>query len=50
MMASQMKIIQNTRLLIKMLECQIFAPGNSSEINKIPELFFKKKNLMIIKN
>ena len=45
-----MKIIQNTRLLIKMSECQIFAPGNSSEINKIPELFFKKKNLVIIKN
>ena len=48
--ASQMKIIQNTRLLIKMSECQIFAPGDSSEINKIPELFFKKKNLVIIKN
>ena len=45
-----MKIIQNTRLLIKMSECQIFTPGNSSEINKIPELFFKKKNLVIIKN
>ena len=48
--ASQMKIIQNTRLLIKMSECQIFAPGDSLEINKIPELFFKKKNLVIIKN
>ena len=48
--ASQMKIIQNIRLLIKMSECQIFVPGDSLEINKIPELFFKKKNLVIIKN
>ena len=45
-----MKIIQNTRLLIKMSEVQLFAPGNSLEINKIPELFFNKKNLVIIKN
>ena len=48
--ASQMKIIQNTRLLIKMSECQLFSAGGSSEINKIPELFLKKKNLVIIKN
>ena len=48
--ASQMKIIQNTRLLIKMSECQIFSAGNSLEINKIPDIFFKKKNLVIIKN
>ena len=33
--ASQMKIIQNTRLLIKMLECVIFSAGDSLEINKI---------------
>ena len=45
-----MKTIQNTRLLVKMSECQIFAPGDSLEINEIPELFFKKKNLVIIKN
>ena len=43
--ASQMKIIQSTRLLIKMSECQIFAPGDSSEINKIPVLFLKKRIL-----
>ena len=43
-----MKVIQNTILLIKMSEVQIFTPGNSSEINKIPELFFNKKNLVII--
>ena len=48
--ASQMKTIQNTRLLIKMSECEFFSAGDSSEINKIPELFFKKKNLVIIKN
>ena len=48
--ASQMKIIQNTRLLIKLSECQIFSSGSSLEINKIPELFFNKKNLVIIKN
>ena len=48
--ASQMKIIQNTGLLIKMSEAQIFAVGNSLEIDKIPELFFNKKNLIIIKN
>ena len=47
--ASQMKIIQNTRLLIKMSECNIFSAGNSLEINKIPDIFFKKKNLVIIK-
>ena len=48
--ASQIKIIQNTRLLVKMSECQLFSAGDSLEINKIPELFFKKKNLVIIKN
>ena len=48
--ASQMKIIQNTRLLIKMSECNLFSGGNLSEFNKIPEIFFNKKNLVIIKN
>ena len=48
--ASQIKTIQNTRLLIKMSECDIFSAGNSLEINKIPDIFFKKKNLVIIKN
>ena len=45
-----MNTIQNTRLLIKMSECNIFSAGNSLEINKIPDLFFNKKNLVIIKN
>ena len=48
--ASQMKIIQNTRLLIKMSECQIFSAGGLLEINKIPDIFFQKRNLVIIKN
>ena len=48
--ASQLKIIQNTRLVIKMSESQLFASGNALEISKIPDMFFKKKNLIIIKN
>ena len=48
--ASQMKIIQNTRLLIKMSECDIFSAGNSEEIDNIPDIFFKKRNLVIFKN
>ena len=48
--ATQMKIIQNTRLLIKMSECDIFSAGDSLEINKIPDIFFQKRNLVIIKN
>ena len=48
--ASQMKIIQNTRLVIKMSECNLFSGGNLSEFNKTPEIFFNKKNLVIIKN
>ena len=45
-----MKIIQNTRLLIKLSECQLFSSGAASEIDKIPEIFFNKKNLVVIKN
>ena len=41
--ASQMKTIQNTRLLIKLSECDIFSAGDSLEINKIPDIFFKKE-------
>ena len=44
------KIIQNTRLVVKISECQLFSGGNFKEINKIPELFFKKRNLIIMKN
>ena len=48
--ASQIKAIQNTRLLIKLSECQIFSAGNLLEINKIPDTFFQKRNLVIMKN
>ena len=44
------KIIQNTRFVAKISECRLFFAGNSLEINKIPELFFKKRNLIIMKN
>ena len=33
-----------------MSECDIFSAGNSLEINKIPDIFFQKRNLVIIKN
>ena len=45
---SGIMIIQNTRLIVKISECDIFSAGN--EIDKIPELFFKKRNLLIMKN
>ena len=44
------KIIQNTRLVVKISECQLFSGGDSKEIDKTPELFFKKRNLIIMKN
>ena len=44
------KIIQNTRLVVKLSECELFSAGDSKEIHKIPELFFKKRNLIIMKN
>ena len=43
------KIIQNTRFVVKISECQLFSGGNFKEIDKIPELFFKKRNLIIMK-
>ena len=44
------KIIQNTRFLVKISECSLFSAGDSKEIDRIPELFFKKRNLVIMKN
>ena len=44
------KIIQNTTFIVKLSECQLFSAGNSLEINKIPDMFFKKRNLVIMKN
>ena len=48
--ARSIKFIQNTRFVIKMSECQLFSVGDSKEIDKTPELFFKKRNLIIMKN
>ena len=45
---SSIMTIQNSRLIVKISECDIFSAGN--EIDKIPELFFKKRNLLIVKN
>ena len=45
---SSIMTIQNSRLIVKISECDIFSGGN--EIDKIPEMFFKKRNLLIIKN
>ena len=40
--------IQNSRLIAEISECDIFSGGNM--IDKIPELFFKKRNLLIMFN
>ena len=48
--AGSITIIQNTRLVVKISECQLFSAGNSKEIDKIPDIFFKKRNLIIVKN
>ena len=48
--AGSIKVIQNTRFVVKISECQFFSGGNSKEIDKIPELFFKKRNLIVMKN
>ena len=44
------KIIQNIRFIVKISECQLFLEGNSLKIDKIPDIFFKKRNLIIMKN
>ena len=44
------KIIENTRFVVKISEYQLFSGGNFKEIDKIPDLFFKKRNLVIMKN
>ena len=45
---SSIMTIQNSRLIVKISECDIFSGGN--ERDKIPEIFFKKRNLLIMKN
>ena len=49
-LGGSIKIIQNTRFVVKIFEYQLFSAGDSSEINKIPDTFFKKRNLVIMKN
>ena len=39
---SSIMTIQNSRLIAKISECDIFSGGNI--IDKIPEIFFKKRN------
>ena len=39
-----------TDVKIKISECELFSGGDSKEIDKIPELFFEKRNLVIMKN
>ena len=48
--SGSIKIIQNTRFVVKISECQLFLADDFQDINKIPELFFKKRNLIIMKN
>ena len=45
---SSVMTIQDSRLIVKISECDIFSGGN--EIDKIPEIFSKKRNLLIMKN
>ena len=45
---SSIMTIQNSRLIVKISECNIFSGGN--EIDKIPEIFSKKRNLLIMRN
>ena len=45
---SSIMTIQNSRLIVKISGRDIFSGGNI--IDKIPELFFKKRNLLIMKN
>ena len=41
---SSIMTIQNSRLVVKISECDIFSAGN--EIDKIPEIFFKKRKFI----
>ena len=48
--SSNLSIIQNTRLVVKLSEYNPFLGGSLKEIEQIPEIFFKKRNILIIKN
>ena len=45
---SSIMTIQNSRLIVKISDCDFFSAGN--EIDKIPEICFKKRKLLIMKN
>ena len=45
---SSVMTIQNSRLIVNISECDIFSGGNI--INKIPDIFSKKRNSLIMKN
>ena len=45
---SSIMTIENSILIVKISECDIFSGGNI--IDEIPEIFFKKRNLLIMKN
>ena len=45
---SSIMTIQNSRLIVKISECDIFSGGN--EIDKISEIFLKKRNLLIMRS
>ena len=45
---SSIMVIQNSRIIVKISECDVFSAGN--EIYKIPEIYFKKRNLLIMRN
>ena len=48
--SSNLSVIQNTRLVVKLSEYNAFSGGSLKEIEQIPEIFFKKRNILIIKN
>ena len=45
---SSIMTIKNSRLIVRISEFDIFSGGNI--LYKIPEIFFEKRNLLIMKN
>ena len=48
--STNLGVIQNTCLVVKLSEYDPFKGGSLKEIEKIDEIFFKKRNILIIKN
>ena len=48
--STNLSIIQNTRFVVKLSEYNPFSGDSLKEIDQIPESFFKKRNILIIKN